>query len=120
MPTDPPERSYRALAGVPGLPRVLAGMLLSRVAEGMTAIGEVDILCAHIPPAVPELTYDVVARRSERGSVALLETIRRTQPKLVLYCHVHQPLAARTRIGRTGCVNVGHFRSTKVPHVVEW
>ena len=89
-------------------------------AARLDAIGEVDVLCTHIPPAVPELTYDVVARRSERGSVALLDTIRRTQPKLVLFGHVHQPLAARTRIGRTECVNVGHFRSTHVPHVVEW
>ena len=89
-------------------------------AAKLDAIGEVDVLCTHIPPAVPELTYDVVARRSERGSVALLDTIRRTQPKLVLFGHVHQPLAARTRIGRTECVNVGHFRSTGVPHVVEW
>ena len=32
--------------------------------------------CAHIPPALPELTYDVVARRFEFGSEALLEHIR--------------------------------------------
>ena len=86
----------------------------------LDAIGEVDVLCAHIPPAVPELTYDVVARRVERGSEALLRTIERTQPRLVLFGHVHQPLAARARVGRTECVNVGHFRATRVPHVVEW
>ena len=38
MPEGSPERSYRALAGVAGLPRVLAGMMASRIAEGMTAI----------------------------------------------------------------------------------
>jgi hypothetical protein len=32
---------------------------------------------------------------------------------------VHNPLARRVRIGRTECVNVGHFRATGVPYVVE-
>ena len=89
-------------------------------AAKLDALGEVDVLCTHIPPAVPELTYDVVARRFERGSVALRETIERLQPRLVLHGHVHQPLVARARIGRTECVNVGHFRSAGVPYVVEW
>lgn len=89
-------------------------------AARLDAVGEVDVLCTHIPPARPELTYDVVARRFERGSEALLRTIERTQPRLVLYGHVHQPLARRGRVGRTECVNVGHFRATGVPHVVEW
>ena len=30
-------------------------------------LGPVDILCSHIPPAVPEICYDVVARRAERS-----------------------------------------------------
>ena len=37
MPTAP-ERSYRALLAVPAIGRVLTGMLVSRVADGMTAI----------------------------------------------------------------------------------
>ena len=37
MPTAP-ERSYRALLAVPAIGRVLAGMLVSRIADGMTAI----------------------------------------------------------------------------------
>jgi Icc-related predicted phosphoesterase len=84
------------------------------------ALGKVDVLCAHIPPDVPELLYDVEARRMERGSTALLEAIRATQPDLVLFGHVHNPLVRRTRIGRTECVNVGHFRGRGTPHVVEW
>ncbi|MFC6676278.1 hypothetical protein ACFQE7_09835 [Nonomuraea ferruginea] len=86
----------------------------------MEAVGEVDVLCCHIPPAVPELLYDVVARRFERGSEATLELIRRTQPRYALFGHVHQPLHRRTRIGRTECVNVGHFRGRGVPYVLEW
>ncbi|MFL6054613.1 MAG: metallophosphoesterase [Actinoallomurus sp.] len=86
----------------------------------VAAIGEVDVLCCHIPPAVPELLYDTVARRFERGSEAVLRLIHETQPKYVLFGHVHQPLVRRTRIGRTECVNVGHFRARGVPYVLEW
>jgi Icc-related predicted phosphoesterase len=80
----------------------------------------VDVLCTHIPPAVPELLYDTVARRLERGSEAVLEAIRRTQPRLALFGHVHQPLTGRVRVGRTECVNVGHFAATGVPYALEW
>ncbi|MEV4162773.1 metallophosphoesterase family protein [Nonomuraea dietziae] len=89
-------------------------------AAKVEAVGEVDVLCCHIPPAVPELLYDVVARRYERGSEATLAAIRRTQPRYALFGHVHQPLHARTRIGRTECVNVGHFRGKGVPYVLQW
>lgn len=88
-------------------------------AAKVAALGSVDVLCAHIPPAVPELTYDVVARRFERGSAALLRAIEDTQPRMVLFGHVHQPLHARTRIGRTECVNVGHFAATRTPYVLD-
>jgi Icc-related predicted phosphoesterase len=88
-------------------------------AAKLDAVGAVDVLCTHIPPAVPELLYDVEARRLEIGSVALLDLIRRTQPRYALFGHVHNPLARRVRIGRTECVNVGHFRATRVPFVVE-
>jgi Icc-related predicted phosphoesterase len=88
-------------------------------AEKLDAVGAVDVLCTHIPPAVPELLYDVQARRMETGSTALLDAIRRTQPRYALFGHVHNPLARRVRIGRTECVNVGHFRATRVPYVVE-
>jgi Icc-related predicted phosphoesterase len=89
-------------------------------AAKVAAIGSVDVLCCHIPPDVPELLYDVEARRMERGSVAVLEAIRETQPDMVLFGHVHNPLAARTRIGRTECVNVGHFRGHGTPYVLAW
>jgi Icc-related predicted phosphoesterase len=82
-------------------------------------VGPVDVLCTHIPPAVPELLYDTVARRMETGSQALLEVIRQTQPRYAFFGHVHNPLAQRVRVGRTECVNVGHFRATRVPYVVQ-
>ncbi|MEV4948357.1 metallophosphoesterase [Streptomyces sp. NPDC053755] len=89
-------------------------------AAKVEALGDVDVLCSHIPPEVPELTYDTVARRFERGSRALLDAIRRTRPRYALFGHVHQPLVRRMRIGATECVNVGHFAATGRPWALEW
>jgi Icc-related predicted phosphoesterase len=89
-------------------------------AAKVAAIGDVDVLCAHIPPAIPELLFDTVAQRMERGSQALLEFIQRTQPRYALFGHVHQPLTSRIRIGDTECVNVGHFRATGQPFTLEF
>jgi len=89
-------------------------------AAKIAAVRGVDVLCTHIPPAVPDLLYDTVARRLERGSEALLTEIKRAQPRYVLFGHVHQPLASRVRIGRTECINVGHFRATGRPYVLAW
>jgi Icc-related predicted phosphoesterase len=69
---------------------------------------------------VPELTYDVVARRAELGSTALRALIDEQQPRWSLFGHVHQPLAPRVRIGKTECRNVGHFKETGRPYVLRW
>jgi Icc-related predicted phosphoesterase len=89
-------------------------------AAKVAAVGDVDVLCCHIPPALPLLTYDVAARRFERGSEAVLAAVRRSRPRLVLFGHVHNPLAARARVGSTECINVGHFRATGRPFVLRW
>jgi Icc-related predicted phosphoesterase len=89
-------------------------------ARKVAALGEVDVLCSHIPPEVPELCYDTVARRFERGSAALLDAVRRIRPRYHFFGHVHQPLERRLRIGPTECVNVGHFNATGTPWVLEW
>jgi Icc-related predicted phosphoesterase len=83
-------------------------------------LGPVDLLCSHVPPAVPELAYDVIARRAEAASPTLLDVVRRDRPRAALFGHVHQPLAPRVRVGRTECVNVGHFQRTGVPYVLHW
>lgn len=89
-------------------------------AAAVDTLGDVDMVCSHIPPAAPELCYDVVARRPELGSAALLALIRRCAPRWSMFGHVHQPLAARALIGRTECVNVGHFKRTGTPYVLRW
>lgn len=88
------------------------------LAAALAALGPVDLLGTHGPPAVPELCFDTRARRREPGSVALLDHVRDTAPRFALHGHVHQPLARRVRIGRTECVNVGHFQRTGTPHVL--
>jgi Icc-related predicted phosphoesterase len=89
-------------------------------AAKIAALGEVDVLCSHIPPEVPELCYDTVARRFEQGSTALLEAVHAVRPRFHFFGHVHQPLVRRMRIGRTECVNVGHFNRTGKPWVLQW
>ncbi|MET7638825.1 metallophosphoesterase [Streptomyces sp. NPDC005438] len=89
-------------------------------AARVAALGPVDVLCSHIPPDIPDLCYDVVARRFERGSEALLEALHQTRPRYHLFGHVHQPLVPRMRVGATECVNVGHFKARGEPWVLEW
>ena len=76
------------------------------------SLGQVDVLCSHIPPAIPELCYDTRARKMERGSEDLLAYIRDVQPTRAYFGHVHQPLISQIRLGGTLCVNVGYFRAT--------
>jgi Icc-related predicted phosphoesterase len=100
-------------------PNEVSEEVFSAKLAAAVADGPVDVLCTHVPPAVPELLYDVVARRMETGSAALLEVIEQVQPRYAVFGHVHQPLAQRVRIGRTECVNVGHFRATRVPFALD-
>jgi Icc-related predicted phosphoesterase len=83
-------------------------------------LGRVDVLCSHIPPDIAELTYDVLARQAELGSRALLELIHAQTPRWSIFGHVHQPMAARMRVARTECANVGHFQRTERPYVLRW
>ena len=53
--------------------------------KNVDALGPVDVLCSHIPPLIADITFDVVARRFERGSLALLEYIKKYQPKYFIY-----------------------------------
>jgi Icc-related predicted phosphoesterase len=111
----PPGREHRS--GGPWAPHVLVA---EDYAAAVCGLGEVDVLCTHAPPAVPELAFDVLSRRPEAAAPALLERVRRDRPRAALFGHVHQPLAGRVRVGRTECVNVGHFRATGRPYVLRW
>jgi Icc-related predicted phosphoesterase len=99
-----------------GLPRGARPHLSECTHEEFAAkvarVGPVDVLCSHMPPAVDDLRFDVVAGRAEPGSQALLDYVEEHQPDYLYFGHVHQPRVSRMRVGRTWLVNVGHFRRT--------
>ena len=76
-------------------------------------LGPCDVLCSHIPPAIPELCFDTVAKKSERGSEDMLAYIQDVQPNFAYFGHIHQPLVSSMHVGRTLCLNVGYFRATR-------
>jgi Icc-related predicted phosphoesterase len=80
--------------------------------DKLEGLGEVDIICSHVPPDIPELTFDVLAQRHERGSSRLVEYIRDVQPERAFFGHIHQPLFSSTHLGRTHLLNTGYFRRT--------
>lgn len=84
------------------------------------SLGEVDVVCSHMPPDARELTYDVVAQRHERGSPALLRYIQEVQPRAVFFGHIHQPMVSSMHIGRTHLVNCGYFRRTRQALDLSW
>lgn len=80
--------------------------------QRLFALGPVDIIVTHIPPTVPELTYDVVAKRQEPASDALLEYIHTHHPSYAFFGHVHNPGVQSITIGRTRALNLGFFKKT--------
>jgi Icc-related predicted phosphoesterase len=81
----------------------------------LDGLGDIDVLCTHVAPAVDPLQTDVITGRAERGSVPLVDYIRASSPRLHLFGDVHQPQASSWRIGPTRCRNVGYFRATERP-----
>ena len=81
--------------------------------------GPVDVICTHMPPRIPWYTYDVVAKKFEPGSVALITYAQRHHPRYALFGHVHQPLVNRGMIHGTEFVNVGHFQGTGKGFTIE-
>jgi Icc-related predicted phosphoesterase len=79
----------------------------------LEAIGDVEILCSHLPPSIDPLRTDVITGRGERGSRPLLDYIRRRQPRFHFFGDVHQPQASTWRVGKTLCRNLGYFRATR-------
>lgn len=83
------------------------------MAVKLERMGPVDVLLTHMPPDVPALRRDVITGNLEGGSSALLEYVRQVRPRRHFFGDIHQPQAARWRIGPTVCENVGYFRATK-------
>jgi Icc-related predicted phosphoesterase len=92
----------------------LAGEIPAEIfRDRIFSLGPVDIIVTHIPPKVPDLTYDVVANRQEPASDALLDYIHHFRPAYALFGHVHNPRQREMRIGDTTAVNLGFFKKTR-------
>jgi Icc-related predicted phosphoesterase len=91
----------------------LAGEIPAEIfRDRIFSLGPVDIIVTHIPPKIPELTYDVLAKRQEPASDALLDYIRHHRPAYSLFGHVHNPRQREMRIGDTTAINLGFFKKT--------
>lgn len=82
------------------------------MARKLERLGDVDVLCTHVPPAIPELATDVIGGRA-KGSPPVLEHLRRRRPAFHYFGDIHQPRATRWRVGPTLSRNVGYFRATE-------
>ena len=85
------------------------------MAEKLDAIGQVDVLCTHVPPAIEPLARDVIGR-GYKGSPEITEYLDRYQPRFHFFGDVHQPQAVAWTYGTTKCRNVGYFRATGRPY----
>ena len=81
------------------------------LAEMLGVLGEVDVLCTHVAPAVGPLGRDVISGRPKH-SRAVLEYLLAHRPRWHYFGDVHQPQALSWRVGETLCHNVGYFRAT--------
>ena len=81
------------------------------MADKLAELGDVDVLCTHVPPAIPPLATDVIGGR-QKGSASVLEYVQVHQPRLHYFGDIHQPQATTWRIGATVCRNAGYFRAT--------
>ena len=99
-----------------GVPRIgTAGEVDDEeMARTLEAIGAVDVLCTHVPPAVAMLSHDVIGGPG-KGSGPVRDYLDRHRPRVHYFGDVHQPRAVRMRLGATECINVGYFRATHRP-----
>lgn len=81
------------------------------MAERLGSLGPVDVLGTHVAPAVGPLQTDVISGGA-KGSPAVFDYITRHEPRYHYFGDIHQPQAARWRVGATECRNVGYFRAT--------
>jgi len=97
--------------GAPSRLRTAGEVAEEAMAAKLEALGRVDVLGSHVPPAVGPLSSDVIGGRV-KGSTALLRYLEEAQPAFHYFGDVHQPQATTWRVGATRCVNAGYFRAT--------
>jgi Icc-related predicted phosphoesterase len=77
----------------------------------LRGLAGVDVVGTHMPPRIPWYCYDLMGKKFEPGSTALLGFVVEQQPRYALFGHVHHPMVGQGTIGRTELVNVGHFQA---------
>jgi len=110
-------RRIGMVSGLPSGPRTIGfpGELSREEYDGrIDSLGPVDVIITHTPPADDELTFDVIPKRNEASSTALLEYILANKPAYAFYGHVHNPKVPRKRIGETEAINLGFFKKRKI------
>lgn len=70
----------------------------------LAGCGEVDVLITHSPP---KGVVDVASNGMSLGSTAVLETIKRVQPPLVVCGHIHDCWGQSAQVGGSRVVNLG-------------
>jgi len=79
--------------------------------EKLAGLGDVDVLCTHVPPEIPSLATDVIGGK-EKGSIAVRDYLETAQPAFHYFGDIHQPNAITWRVGSTISTNLGYFRAT--------
>lgn len=98
--------------GVPTPARARGEVSHESMAAKLEALGQVDILCTHVPPSVGPLHRDVITGAMERSSPVVLDYLHSHRPRYHYFGDIHQPQAQSWRVGTTICRNVGYFRAT--------
>jgi len=73
-------------------------------ADLLSGCGEVDVLITHSPP---KGVVDVTSQGVSLGSTAVLDTIKRVKPPLVVCGHIHDSWGQSAEIGESHVVNLG-------------
>ena len=73
-------------------------------AKMLAQCGAVDVLISHSPP---KGVVDVTSTGLSLGSTAVLETIKRVQPPLVVCGHIHDSWGQSAMVGQSRVVNLG-------------
>jgi len=110
------DRRIGMVSGLPSGPRTIGfpgELTQEEYNRRIESLGPVDVIVTHAPPADDELTFDVIPKRNEPSSTALLEYILTHRPTYAFFGHVHNPKIPRKRIGDTEVINLGFFKKRK-------
>lgn len=111
------DRKIGMVSGLPSGPRTIGfpgELSREEYDRRIGELGPVDVIVTHVPPADDDLTFDVIPKRNEPSSAALLDYIREHAPSYAFFGHVHNPRLAKKRIGDTEVINLGFFKKRKV------